>query len=88
MPQGLRLLAGSGASKHRRPRVRRREVRLGWRFLRRGVLDQSSWQLRLGLALFGLAVLRSLWARKEDVVYSTTLDPGQRLEIRHLPHPS
>ncbi len=44
----------------------------------------TPWRRRLALVLFGWSLLRRVAARSEEVVYSTTLQPGQRLVVDHL----
>ncbi|MFN2607393.1 MAG: hypothetical protein ABR511_05785 [Acidimicrobiales bacterium] len=50
----------------------------------RGLLGGSRGWLLLGMAAVGLRALARMAARKEDVVFSEVLDPGQSVVITHL----
>lgn len=52
--------------------------------LRRGLKGSRAW-LALGIAVAGARMLRRLARPRPEVVYRTTLQPGEGLEIRGLP---
>lgn len=64
------------------PSVLRTLARTG---LRRGLLEGRRRWLMVGLTATGVRILARVIARKPEVVYSTELSPGERIEIRALP---
>ena len=54
-------------------------------FIRRGLLGEGRWRLRLGLFLFAVTTLRRWMERDEKIVFVEELGLGQTLQITHLP---
>ena len=54
-------------------------------FIRRGLLGEGRWRLRLGLFLFAVTTLRRWMEKEEKIVYAEELRVGQTLQITHLP---
>jgi hypothetical protein len=53
--------------------------------LRRGLLEGRRGWLVVGLTATGLRLIARMMSRKPEVVYTTELEPGERIEIRALP---
>jgi hypothetical protein len=60
-------------------------ARNGVSLLRRGLFGEGRWRVHVGLAIIGISALRRAMGRPERVVYTTELEPGQKLVIEHFP---
>jgi len=67
------------AQKARGTAARTRAVTL----IRRGIVVNSPWRLRLGLLIMGWSIARRSLQRDEEVVFSEQLPRGQRYLITH-----